>query len=356
MNILCDFHHSDLWWSHHLIFQESLGHTIYRPRGMEWMESGYYQRRAPDVAAQFLVNSMFTLEDIVKYPSTRIRPAPGSQGRIRASMDHLNGSLHYPLINTISFEEFADTKIDIIMPTLSENQEPWLRLRNEYKPKATLIREEGNVNGWSAIHPEYRNVLTSDLPTFQKIQVPSKMLYHQRFDTKNIFTYKEPSVFNRITCFMPGFRGVPDLVNFMSRHDFVSGGVEFLDYGHHSKLGFLASKEAFAEAMGNTSFVWHVKPGGDGFGHVLHSSMAMGRPVITIADDYRNSIAWPLLEDGKTCILIGRDPIQNLKKIRSMMAPETIKEISLNAAERFKDVVDYNHEADMIQNFLERLV
>jgi hypothetical protein len=38
-----------------------------------------------------------------------------------------------------------------------------------------------------------------------------------------------------------------------------------------------------------------------------------------------------------------------------MMNPEKITSMSLEAAARFSSVVDYNHEADMIQNFLERL-
>lgn len=353
MNILSDFHHSDLWWSHHLIFEAALGHTLYRPRGMEWYERGYYYQNAPHVARQFLVDSMFTLEAAVQYPSTRIEMLSGSHPGLRASMDTIAGCRYYPLINTLSLDEFRDAKIDVIMPTLSDNQEPWLRLRKDFKPGAKLLREEGNVHGWVGLNPEYGNVLTSDLPTFRKSAAPNKLLYHQRFDSR-VFTYQEPTVFNRITCFMPAFRGCPDLVSFFERHDLM--GMEFVDYGHSAKRGFLNTKERYAEEMRRTTFVWHVKPGGDGFGHVLHNSFAMGRPVITVGEDYRDTIAQPLLLDGETCILIGRDPHENSKKIRSLSHPDAIRAMSRHAADRFKQAVDYEGEKEQIRTFLERLV
>lgn len=357
MNILCDFHHSDLWWSHHLIFEKALGHKLYRPRGMEWFDRGYYYQSQPHVAAQYLINSMLKIETAPSYPRVHkplLSNANVNEHGMMMSMDTISGCKYYPFMRTISLEEFADTKIDVIMPTISNNQEPWLRLKHDLKPTAKLIREEGNVNGWASLHSAYRNVITSDLPTFQKSSAPNKVHYHQRFDTENIFTYSPPTVFNRITCFMPGFRGTPDLVAFTERHDF--GGMEFFDYGHQSKRGFLTPKEKFAVAMRDTSFVWHVKPGGDGFGHNIHSSFAMGRPVITVANDYRHSIVWPLLSDGETCILIGGDPVENSKKIKSMSDSAKITEMSLKTVKRFKDVVNYDAESDQIRIFLERLV
>lgn len=341
MNILCDFHHSDLWWSHHLIFEKALGHTLFRPRGMEWFEKGYYYRKSPDVAKQFLVDSMFPVDGAV-------------DPRTRCSMDTRGGCSHYPLMKTLSLEEFSDAPIDAIMATLSENQDPWHKLRNERKPKAKLIRENGNLFGWATMHPAYKNLLTSDLPTFERGFSPNRVLYHQRFDTENVFFYREQTCFDRITCFMPGFRGVPELVRFANQHDFRP--FDFVDYGHHSPLGFLSPKKRFAEEMAASSFVWHVKPGGDGFGHVLHNAIAMGRPVITKARDYNKSIAWPLLEDGLTCIFVDDHPLENSRKIRSLSDPDTIITMSRAAKARFRDVVNYDAEAKIIDLFLEKLI
>jgi hypothetical protein len=353
VNILCDFHHADLWWSNHLIFEAALGHTLFRPRGMDWFERGYYHQRSKDVAKQFLVDSMFTLSDAEKYPGFKAKLPQGSRVGLRASMDTIVGCEYYPFIKTLSFDEFADEQIDVIMTTLSDDQEPWFKLRKDYKPKAKLLREEGNINGWASLHPEYKNVLTSDFPTFLRIEAPNKVLYHQRFDTKRVFTYSPPTEFERVTCLMPGFRGTPELVKFAEQHDL--GKLEFVDYGHHSKNGFLSPKEKYTEAIRKSAFIWHVKPGGDGFGHVIHNSLAMGRPVITKGRDYLTSIAWPLLQDRKTCILIGDDAAENSRKIKLLSDPDTIRWMGESASKMFRALVDYDWEADQIQRFVERL-
>lgn len=354
MNILCDFHHSDLWLSHHLIFEKTLGHKIFRPRGIEWMELGYYYDKNHDVARQFLVDSLFTLEDVVKYPSCRLKPDGSADSRVRASMDTLNGSLSYPLFQTLSLEEFKDTPIDVIMPTIDENQMPWLRLRDHYKPEAKLAREQGNVRGWASLHPAYQNILTSDVQTYKNVQVPNKQLYHQKIDVDKTFQPWEMKDFRKITSFMPGFRNVPELVQFYERHDL--SGFDFIDYGHFSVNGFLSTKERYAEELRKTTLVWHVKPGGDGFGHVLHSAIAVGRPIITVANDYEETIAWPILEDGVTCILIGDNPEENSNKIRSFSDPGKLSTMGAKAARRFREMIHYDREALEIERFLERLL
>ena len=104
MRILADFHHSDLWWSHHLIFEKALGHELFRPRGMDWFDHGYYRHATRDVASQFLEGSLFPLEEVVKYPSCRRKIPAGTPAGTMASMDTLNGCLDYPLIRTLTID------------------------------------------------------------------------------------------------------------------------------------------------------------------------------------------------------------------------------------------------------------
>lgn len=352
MNILIDFHHTDLWWSNHLILEVGLGHKIYCPNGFEWFEQGYYGHPSPDVSRQYLVHSFFKLEDAKHYPKIPKSVIEGADpAKMRFTPEHMNGCKYYPLVRTLTLEEFADTPIDAIMSTLSNNQEPWLKLRNKFKPKAKLIREEGNRYG--VFHPEYRNVMTADFATYRKVQVPNKILYHQKFDTEHIFNYRKLKQFDRIACFMPTFRGIPELVSFTESHDI---GLELYDYGHLSKRGFLSPKERYAEELEKAALVWHVKPGGDGFGHVFHSAFAMGRPVVTKPEEYYDNQSWPLFLDGKTCILIGNNPAENSKKIRRFTSPDCLMAMSHAAASRFRAVVDYEWEQNMIAAFLERLV
>jgi hypothetical protein len=321
---------------------------------MEWSERGYYGHPIPAVRKQYLEHSFYKIEDAGCYPKVH-KPILDNVGPgHKLSPEHINGCHYYPLIRTISLEEFSDSEFDIIMPTVSSNQEPWLKLRNDLKPKAKLIREEGNPHGWTAFHPEYKNLMTSDLPALRMSSAPNKVFYHQKFDTDRVFVYQEPKHFDRITSFMPGFRGSPEIVAFTQSHDF--GTMKFFDYGHLSPNGFLSPKERYATELSRAALVWHIKPGGDGFGHVMHNALAMGRPVVTKARDYMEGLLWPLLLDGKTCILIGDNPVENSEKIRSFQNPEKLMEMSHAAHDKFWAVVDYKGEEQMIKKFLERLV
>ena len=61
MNVFCDFHHTELYHSIKLLFEDRLGFNLYRPIGMEWQEQGYWKVfDHPATAAQFLsVNQKF---------------------------------------------------------------------------------------------------------------------------------------------------------------------------------------------------------------------------------------------------------------------------------------------------------
>ena len=55
MRILCDFHHDALLYSLQLLFENRLGHELYRCVGLDWYKEGYWHVFPhPDTAGQFL--------------------------------------------------------------------------------------------------------------------------------------------------------------------------------------------------------------------------------------------------------------------------------------------------------------
>ncbi len=42
MRILTDFHHSSLMRAHVMLFEDRLGHEVFRPIGMDWFHEGYW--------------------------------------------------------------------------------------------------------------------------------------------------------------------------------------------------------------------------------------------------------------------------------------------------------------------------
>lgn len=354
MNILCDFHHSDLWWSHHLIFERGLGHTLFRPRGMEWHTEGYILPNNPDVARQFLEHSMYDFDFAMKhFEKARPRLEKEADDTLWVGMDTINGCPYYPLFRTLTFEEFKDTKIDVLMATVSNHQVPFIELKNKYKPNAKLLREEGNVGGFDHFNQNFPNLMTSDVPTYEKVTASNKVLYHQRFDL-GIFYSSPTSYQKRIGSFHPSFRNTPEMVTFAEAHWTQMPEVAFYDYGFTGRNGFCNTKSQLADAMRQVSFVWHVKPIGDGFGHIIHNAFAVGRPVITVGSHYEGRIAGRLLEDEITCIMLNPDKqVENIKKINRNW--KKLEDMSRQAFTRFYEVVKYDQELKILEQFIERL-
>jgi len=110
------------------------------------------------------------------------------------------------------------------------------------------------------------------------------------------------------------------------------------------------------KAMANSGFIWHVKLGGEGFGHVIHNAYALGRPVITKGSYYYGKMAEPLLINNKTCIDLDQGSLEsNIERIRYYSKPSRFLEMSKNAYNRFREVCNFNREEKEIRKFLERL-
>ncbi len=109
--------------------------------------------------------------------------------------------------------------------------------------------------------------------------------------------------------------------------------------------------------MSQSGWVWHIKPGGDGFGHVIHNWFACGRPVITNFSDYQDKLAGQLLQDGKTAINLEATGFeQSINRILYYSIPENHRQICKDAYQRFKEIVDFDKEENEIRKFLEKVI
>jgi hypothetical protein len=111
-----------------------------------------------------------------------------------------------------------------------------------------------------------------------------------------------------------------------------------------------------AETMKESSFTWQYKPGGDGFGHVIYSSYACGRPAFVYRKHYNSCGANNLFEDEVTCI---DTSIRSTADIQAALIkysePEEHLKMCEAAYQRFQQVVNYEEEFEKIKTFLENL-
>ncbi|GAJ22582.1 unnamed protein product, partial [marine sediment metagenome] len=101
-------------------------------------------------------------------------------------------------------------------------------------------------------------------------------------------------------------------------HDYKESMSDFVwkMYGVEGEDG-VAPEHLKAKVMRTSSFIWHLKSQGDGYGFVVHQAVACGRPLIVKKHYYAGQFAEPLLEDSVTCIDLDLGTKEeNVEKIR----------------------------------------
>lgn len=217
----------------------------------------------------------------------------------------------------------------------------------QYQPQAKLIAQIGNFGQTT----EIKNVLSS-----AKDYIPKKdqnvIYYHQEFDL-NEYKYVPPKNHKKVSSFVVLF---PDRETFLIYKNALPE-LEFKAYGPGAIDGIIPDGEGISTEMRDSAFGWHIKPGGDGFGHVLHKFFACGRPVIIRGDFYRGQTAEDLLIDGETCIDLDKHSFEeNIQLIKAWSNPEKHKEICEVVYKRFEEVCNFDAEAQKIKEWLDYLI
>jgi hypothetical protein len=323
MKVFSDLHHQSLYHSLQLLFEKRLGGDLYRPTGMQWYQEGFWK-----------INN---LEETAKQYLER---------------EELFDPHHNTTQKALTFEQFKDMDIDIVIASVPSHIEPFKRLIREFKPNAKLIVQMGNMFSeiTSNLH-EIPNLLASTV----RFDVPSScnaVFYHQEFD---------------LDVFQPGGEPKQQIVSFINvlqqnagYQDYAMLKVMMPDYafasfGGQCENGAMIGIENIAATMRDSQFGFHSKWGGDGYGHVLYNWYACGRPVITRMSDYKGKLGEELLEDEETCIDLDQHSFEEVCGIIRTMPPHKYQYMCQQAYQRFKDLVDFSAEEQSIREFLSKL-
>lgn len=348
MKVLVDFHHSSLLRSLVMLFEERLGMEVYRPIGMEWYEKGYWAiNNLEDTAKQFLDLEQALPKDGTP-PLNIVAAGNAAEGEYMVA-DPGFISAH----RAATFDYFLNHRFDYVIATIPAHVELFKDLIEKYQPWAKLIVQMGN--NWNLSYYQGYNVLASIAE--QPAPGVNVHFYHQEFDL-NVFrstpckpTKKIYSYVNVIENSGIGWEDFQQLKRLLDRQ-----GYELKSYGGQCPDGNKTGPVELADSMREAQFVFHVKPGGDGFGHVIHNAYAVGRPLITRPSHYRGQLAEQLLVPG-TFIDLDRYGPGEVKNIitRLTHSPDHLREMGKRAADRFREVVNYDSEAQAIARWLESL-
>lgn len=353
MRCLVDFHHLSLFNSLVRLFQDRLGISVYRPIGLDWHSAGFWNvHDHPETIKQYLGINI----DYV--PPDGTPPLNSVLSETLAGVYFCADPETGLASKAVTLDWFKENKFDYVVASMPQHVEPFRRLIKEFQPDAKLIVQIGNK--WDSSFPEANllcSVHPSQVPYFKNSHAVS---YHQEFDL-SVFYPSEVKPTGRVSSYInnieryaggSGWKDFAELENRSSR-----AGLNWNSFGGQCRDGCLTSSIALANSMREDSFVFHVKPGGDGYGHVVHNAFAVGRPVVARSSDYRGSWAGELMVQGS---FIDLDKMATYDEaaatlIRLNGIPEELTAMGTRAKERFSEVVDFDREELDIRRWIEAL-
>lgn len=343
MKLLVDFHHSCLFESHQLTFGDRFGMEVYAPFGMEWFDSWYWsferEYHGDAVARQYLLGIFAggVEDDGIVTVADRKHP-----GRV---------------IRGITLERARQERWDLVISSVPSNAPGFEKFARETSGRWGIhVGNQWGDEAWSR-SPEFAIMTTTSvIPP----NVPH-VIVHQEFSLSD-FRYEPPVGFGPISSFVScfpemateyqgNFVPIAKAASEMSFAVFGAYGTAPLD--EYAALN-IDNDPAEGEAMRAAGAIWHSKMWSDGFGHVVHRAFAVGRPVFGYAGYYADKLAGPLWVDGVTSIDVGRrshdETIAELRRLRD--DPEAYQRMCEASAQRFREVVSFDEDADKLADLL----
>lgn len=358
MLVFTDFHHASLLNSLILLFEKRLQGQLFRPIGLDWHSKGYWRLADhPATAEQFLGMGQAST------------PVDGTE-RLNEVVDKIDGVYYCHDIGShqtnkaITLDTFMRLPIDIVIASVPQHLESFLRLCDIHPNKPKFIFQVGNAWNLPPINSDPRNkrinvLASAKIPEFQK-QGYHVIEYHQEFNREIYRAKTVPEPGNKISSFVNCFNTdglfMGDWALFQEVERLMPEW-EFKSYGGQCRDGAAHGDAQVAEYMHDAKFIWHTKASGDGYGHVIHSAAACGRPLIAKKSYYLGKLAEPLIKDGETAITIdGLSPTEIKNKIEHFSKPEEYSKLVSNTIKNFDELVDFDREYFSIREFVENLL
>lgn len=319
VRVFADWHHPALWEALSRLFEDRFGWQLYSPLGAEWIERGWTLRDATPgwEAADYLV-----------------WPDAAAEGD------------HYALAEPeyarrrklVTWEQFDASSWDFIVASVGPHQTSF----------AKLARERGSTYVHHIGDAKRRLERTDPAPVvLASTRLRSGIVHHQEFDA-GLFAFDPLDGQERVS-------------SFMLRLDSTSGpygwvrdaGLDWwaVECDAMRGPGYVAPMARVAEEMRTSGWVWHDKIIGDGYGHVLFTAAAMGRPLVGHARHYRGLLGERLWDDLVTCVDLDKhDEKEAARLIRAINRdPGWHAELGANIRARFDELVDFDAEAEAIR-------
>jgi hypothetical protein len=350
MNILSDLHHSGLYYSFHLLFEKRLGFKLFRPVGTDWFTEGFWDIAKPYDNNLDTVRQYLSLDPDFKPidGSPELNTIIGKNYKYFTVQD----KFHDFEQKAITLQQFKDMDIDIIIASIPDHWVTYETLRRKYHPNAKLICHTGNI-GWDQQEGIKNGTVKNLMASTKAFNVPNT--------TNAVFYYQEQPLGHYVTPRKYGLK-IKSFVHLLplgnTYHAYkqeLSDVYNFSAFGAGAPDGWAKTLDELYTEMNDSNYVFHLKPGGDGYGWNWHTAFMLGRPILTNFSDYRDKLGGVLFEDMVTGLdLEKRTFAENCKILREGM-DELGERWGKEARRRFEKTVNYELEGQKITQFLNDL-
>lgn len=328
-----------------MLFEDRLAGELYRPIGLEWANEGFWAvYDHPATQQQYLTLAQGYQPEDGTPPLNQIIEEP--HGGIYFCQDIDSGYYN----KAITLPAFKELKFDIVIASLPQHIAPFQKLIDLYQPEAKLIFQVGNQ--WDGIHAS--NIMASAKLSNMPDDI-NWVEYHQEFDL-NVFKPAKDTHANSIKSLMNCPDVFPDY-NMLLELEQQLPSWDIKIHGGQGRDGSLNGADEVADAIRHSQFVWHVKAGGDGYGHVLFNTAACGVPTIVKKSYYAGKLGEKLLIDGVTCIDIdGLSVSEIAEHLKYYSETKRYAEMKQAVIDNFQEQVDFNKDEANIRRFIEGLI
>lgn len=346
MKVFVDLHHSDLYYSLHLLLEKRLGFELYRPVGMDWFNEGYWQIAKPYNHDISIVKQFLNID--IEHPD-RYHPRCGNYSvSCKNDIYYVYEPIHDYYQKAITLETFKNLKFDLIISTVQEHDHTFQTLKDKYQPTAKHISQLGNVGQKTEVKNVFHSV------TYKPYPYQNAVLIHQEIDTN---LYK----FTPINSSTKNIYSVVNLAPDIEIYNLYKNQMtdcNFKYYGINSPDGILDGTFGVSSKMIESNIGWSLKPLG-GLGHSNMGWCYSGRPIITNMSQHRffGGVALQLFEPNVTCIDIESNDLElNINRIRDWLLPENTIKYGEKLRNRFLELVNYDVEEQRFRQFLSKLL
>lgn len=320
VRVFADWHHPALWEALSIVFEDRFGWELYSPLGMRWIRHGWQlQGGTPGWNARLYLEHPAVL--VGDYHELVEPEYPGRPRKL------------------VTWEQFESQPWDIVIASVGQHQRTF----------ADLARRKGALYVHHIGDAKRRQDPRAKGVTMASAVMPGvDVTHHQEFDTR-LFSYTPPTDPHAVSSLMLR------LATTSCPHEWLSQapGIHWsaVECVGMRDPGYLAPMSVVADRIRSSGWVWHDKRIGDGYGHVLFTAAAMGRPVIGHASHYHGLLGEPLWEDLRTCIDLDRhDADEALGLWRAISDdPDRHGEMCSAIRARFDELVDWDAEAESIR-------